>query len=81
MQTTEADIRFAREAGAGGVIGALDGEGCVDTAAVARFVAAADGIDVTFHRAIVRGRRPAGDRGRSRCARGDPHPHLGWRFG
>ncbi|AGW41809.1 hypothetical protein O159_17710 [Leifsonia xyli subsp. cynodontis DSM 46306] len=53
VETTEADIRFAREAGAGGVvIGALDGEGRVDTAAVARFVAAAEGIEVTFHRAI-----------------------------
>lgn len=53
IETTEADIRFAREAGAGGVVvGALTDGGRVDDEAVARFVAAADGIDVTFHRAI-----------------------------
>lgn len=53
IMTTEADIRFAREAGAGGVVvGALDDAGRIDRAAVQRFVAAAGGIDVTFHRAI-----------------------------
>ena len=53
LATTVADIRFAREAGASGVVvGALDEGGRVDLAAVERFVAAADGLDVTFHRAI-----------------------------
>ncbi|MDR6970139.1 copper homeostasis protein CutC [Leifsonia shinshuensis] len=50
---TVADIRFAREAGAGGVvIGALDERGTVDGEAVRRFVDAAEGLDVTFHRAL-----------------------------
>jgi len=50
---TVADIRFAREAGAGGVvIGALDERGTVDGEAVRRFVDAAEGLEVTFHRAL-----------------------------
>ncbi|MGJ4843261.1 copper homeostasis protein CutC [Leifsonia sp. Le1] len=48
-----ADIRYARRAGASGVVvGALDAVGAVDTDAVARFVAEAGDLDVTFHRAI-----------------------------
>ncbi|QIZ98463.1 copper homeostasis protein CutC [Leifsonia sp. PS1209] len=48
-----ADIRFARRACASGVVvGALDAVGAVDTDAVARFVAEAGDLDVTFHRAI-----------------------------
>lgn len=48
-----ADIRFARRAGASGVVvGALDAVGAVDTDAVARFVAEASDLEVTFHRAI-----------------------------
>jgi copper homeostasis protein len=50
---TVADIRFAREAGAGGVVvGALDEQSSVDVDAVSRFVEAAEGIAVTFHRAL-----------------------------
>ena len=53
IATTLADIRFAREAGAAGVVvGALTDAGRVDADAVARFVAAAEGMQVTFHRAI-----------------------------
>jgi copper homeostasis protein len=53
LATTIADIRFARETGAAGVvIGALDDNGRIDLAAVERFVAAADGLAVTFHRAL-----------------------------
>ncbi|WP_348787393.1 copper homeostasis protein CutC [Leifsonia sp. NPDC080035] len=53
IATTLQDIRFAREAGAAGVvIGALTDAGRVDADAVARFVDAAEGMQVTFHRAI-----------------------------
>jgi len=53
LDTTIADIRFARQAGAGGVvIGALDEVGRVDRDAVARFAEAAGELDVTFHRAF-----------------------------
>ncbi|MFF2051391.1 copper homeostasis protein CutC [Leifsonia sp. NPDC058194] len=53
LATTVADIRFARESGASGVVvGALDEQNRVDLAAVERFVAAADGAAVTFHRAL-----------------------------
>lgn len=48
-----ADIRYARRAGASGVVvGALDAVGAVDTDAVARFVTEAGDLEVTFHRAI-----------------------------
>lgn len=53
VATTVRDIRFARDSGAAGVVvGALDERGAVDLAAVDRFVAAAEGIAVTFHRAF-----------------------------
>ncbi|MFE4952346.1 copper homeostasis protein CutC [Leifsonia sp. NPDC056665] len=53
LDTIVADIRFAREAGAAGVvIGALNEVGRIDREAVARFVAEAGGLDVTFHRAF-----------------------------
>lgn len=53
VDLTVADIRFAREAGAAGVVvGALDEVGAVDASAISRFVEAADGLEVTFHRAI-----------------------------
>lgn len=53
MDLAVADIRFARQAGASGVVvGALDAIGAVDADAVARFVEAAGDLDVTFHRAI-----------------------------
>lgn len=53
LDTTLADIRFARQAGAGGVvIGALDDVGRIDQAALERFVEAAGDLDVTFHRAF-----------------------------
>ncbi|MDN4614916.1 copper homeostasis protein CutC [Leifsonia sp. F6_8S_P_1B] len=53
VATTVRDIRFARDSGAAGVVvGALDERGRVDLPAVERFVAAADGISVTFHRAL-----------------------------
>lgn len=47
------DVRAAVAAGAAGVvIGALTSDGLVDEAAVRALVAAADGREVTFHRAI-----------------------------
>lgn len=53
LDTTLADVRFARRAGAAGVVvGALDGTGRIDRAALERFVAAAGDLDVTFHRAF-----------------------------
>ncbi|WP_426623721.1 copper homeostasis protein CutC [Leifsonia sp. McL0607] len=53
LETTLADIRFARRAGAGGVVvGALDEAGRIDRDAVERFVEAAGDLDVTFHRAF-----------------------------
>jgi copper homeostasis protein len=53
LATTLGDIRFARECGAAGVvIGALDENARVDLGAAERFVEAAGGLAVTFHRAI-----------------------------
>lgn len=53
LETTLADIRFARQAGAGGVVvGALDSAGRLDREAIARFVEAAGGLELTFHRAF-----------------------------
>lgn len=50
---TVADIRFARSAGAAGVVvGALDEFATVDGEALRRFVDAAEGLPVTFHRAF-----------------------------
>lgn len=50
---TAADIGFARASGAGGVVvGALDERSAVDADAVRRFVDAAEGLPVTFHRAL-----------------------------
>lgn len=47
------DVRTAVAAGAAGVVvGALDADGRVDDDALARLVEAADGREVTFHRAI-----------------------------
>jgi copper homeostasis protein len=47
------DVRAAVAAGAAGVVvGALDAWGAVDRATVARLVEAADGREVTFHRAL-----------------------------
>ena len=47
------DVRAAVRAGAAGVVvGALSAAGAVDRAAVARLVDAADGREVTFHRAL-----------------------------
>ncbi|MGH1548363.1 copper homeostasis protein CutC [Leifsonia poae] len=50
---TVADIRFARATGAAGVVvGALDEFATVDGEALRRFVDAAEGLPVTFHRAF-----------------------------
>ncbi len=47
------DIRTARELGADGiVVGALREDGAVDEKAMQRFISAADGLPVTFHRAF-----------------------------
>lgn len=47
------DVRAAVGAGAAGVVvGTLSGRGAVDERALARLVAAADGREVTFHRAF-----------------------------
>ncbi|GAB2461102.1 copper homeostasis protein CutC [Xylanimonas ulmi] len=54
------DVRAVLDAGADGVVvGALTGSGDVDLAALDALVAAADGAEVTFHRAFD----VAGDRG------------------
>ncbi|ALE07782.1 hypothetical protein AL755_12075 [Arthrobacter sp. ERGS1:01] len=48
-----AEIAAVRDAGAGGiVIGALTANGALDYAVTERLVAAADGLHITFHRAI-----------------------------
>ncbi|MHA7135388.1 copper homeostasis protein CutC [Oerskovia turbata] len=53
LDTQVRDVRAAVAAGASGVvIGALTADGLVDTDAVRSLVAAADGREVTFHRAI-----------------------------
>lgn len=53
IATTVRDIRAAAAAGVGGVVvGALSADGSVDTAATREFIAAAEGLTVTFHRAI-----------------------------
>lgn len=53
IDTTVRDIRAVRAAGGAGiVIGALTASGAIDRDAIEAFVAAADGLDVTFHRAI-----------------------------
>ena len=53
VAVTVADIRSARSAGAAGVVvGALDEFSTVDGEAIRRFVDAAEGLPVTFHRAF-----------------------------
>ncbi len=53
LATSVRDIRAARAAGAGGVvIGALSEDRAVDVAATRTFVEAAEGMPVTFHRAL-----------------------------
>jgi copper homeostasis protein len=47
------DIRFARSLGADGVVvGALTDDGRLDLEALRRFIDAAEGLDVTVHRAV-----------------------------
>ncbi len=53
VATIVRDIRLARSLGANGVVvGALTEDGALDLPAIADFVEAADGIDVTVHRAV-----------------------------
>ncbi|QEE45058.1 copper homeostasis protein CutC [Rhizobium sp. WL3] len=53
VSVMEADIAAAREAGlAGVVIGATTADGTLDQHAIRRLVEAADGLDLTLHRAI-----------------------------
>ncbi|MBU9126708.1 copper homeostasis protein CutC [Burkholderia multivorans] len=53
LRVIERDVRAAVAAGANGVVfGALDARGDVDVDALARVAAAADGRDLTFHRAF-----------------------------
>ncbi|GAA1949751.1 copper homeostasis protein CutC [Agromyces allii] len=53
IDTIVRDIRQARSLGADGVVvGALTEDGTLDDGAIAAFVAAAEGIDVTVHRAV-----------------------------
>ncbi|MFT2815894.1 copper homeostasis protein CutC [Leifsonia sp. A12D58] len=59
IDTTVRDIRAAQRAGAGGiVIGALTPDNLVDVVATREFIAAAEGINVTYHRAIDAGGDP-----------------------
>ena len=53
LRLMEADIRFAHKMGAHGIVtGALKTTGEIDTEAMRRLIDAADGLPVTFHRAI-----------------------------
>lgn len=53
IRTMCADIRHLRAAGAAGVVvGALTPDGGIDLAALARIAEAANGLPMTFHRAI-----------------------------
>ena len=53
LRVIERDVRAAVAAGANGVVfGALDARGDVDLDALARIAAAANGRDLTFHRAF-----------------------------
>ena len=53
------DIRMARDCGTDGVvIGALTVDGDIDTELCARLIEAAQGMNITFHRAFDRCRRP-----------------------
>ncbi|RXZ69377.1 copper homeostasis protein CutC [Agromyces albus] len=53
VETIVRDIRSARSLGADGVVvGALTDAGALDLAAIALFLDAADGLDVTLHRAV-----------------------------
>lgn len=55
----ERDIRFAKEAGADGVVfGCLDSQGDIDLLLMKRFMLAAEGLSVTFHRAFDVCRHP-----------------------
>lgn len=55
----EADIREAVEAGASAIVcGALTPDNDIDTAAMQRWIAAAQGLPVTFHRAFDHVRNP-----------------------
>lgn len=59
VEVMRADVAFALEAGADGVVvGALDDAGLPDLAILAELVAAADGAEVTFHRALDRSADP-----------------------
>ena len=56
-----ADIRMARELGADGiVVGCLTADGAVDKPLLRRFVEAAEGLPVTFHRRLPRSCSGAG---------------------
>lgn len=58
-QVMIADVRYAASAGANGVvIGALTPEGDVDLSLCHELVMAAEGLEVTFHRAFDRCREP-----------------------
>ncbi|MBT2499626.1 copper homeostasis protein CutC [Agromyces sp. ISL-38] len=53
VEATVRDIRLARSLGADGVVvGALTDAGALDLDAIAAFLDAADGLDVTVHRAV-----------------------------
>ena len=53
IDTIVRDIRFARSLGADGVVvGALTDAGALDLSAIAAFLDAADGLEVTVHRAV-----------------------------
>lgn len=61
IATIVRDIRLARSLGAHGiVVGALREDGALDLAAIADFVQAADGLQVTVHRAVDAAADPLG---------------------
>jgi copper homeostasis protein len=53
LDVSISDVRTARRSGAGGVvIGALTAAGAIDAEGTGRLIDAADGIEITFHRAM-----------------------------
>ena len=70
----------ARSLGADGVVvGALTDAGALDLEAIAAFVDAAEGLDVTVHRAVDAARRPVAAVAALAGIGRAPRAHLGWR--
>ena len=80
VDTTVRDIRFVRSLGADGVVvGALTDAGELDLEALRRCIDAAEGLDVTVHRAVDAAADPLAD---PHLGRAEQHPAVGleWLF-